>query len=149
MGWRGVLVEPDPEKAARCRVNRPHSKVFQCAAVSDPTLREITFHMVPEGQVYSTAKLTPEHEKRITGRYGLTFKTVMVPARTLDSILAEAGLHTIDFVSIDVEEGELEVLEGFDIGAGGRRWCWWRKTARGEKRSGTTLSTGVMLSTRR
>ena len=42
-----------------------------------------------------------------------------VPVRTLDSILEEAGCPTaFDFLSIDVEGHEIEVLRGFDIG----RW---------------------------
>ena len=38
LGWTGALVEPHPEKAAACRVNRPRSRVFECAAVSSPEL---------------------------------------------------------------------------------------------------------------
>ena len=45
----------------------------------------------------------------------------MVPVRTLDDILTEAGAHApIDLLSIDVEGHELEVLRGFDLAAGGR-----------------------------
>src|SRR5688500_12891393 len=32
-GWRGLLVEPIPEKARQCRKNRPNSIVEQCALV--------------------------------------------------------------------------------------------------------------------
>ncbi len=32
-GWRGLLVEPVPEFAARCRVNRPGCVVEECALV--------------------------------------------------------------------------------------------------------------------
>ena len=40
----------------------------------------------------------------------------MVPIRTLDSVLEEAQAPTrFDFLSIDVEGHELEVLRGFDI----------------------------------
>ncbi len=33
-GWRGLLVEPIPELAARCRVARPESVVENCALVA-------------------------------------------------------------------------------------------------------------------
>ena len=43
-------------------------------------------------------------------------RIITVPIRTLDSILAEAGTPTnFDFLSIDVEGHEIEVLLGFDI----------------------------------
>jgi hypothetical protein len=44
---------------------------------------------------------------------------IEVPIRTLDSVLAEAGApDRFDFLSIDVEGHEIEVLRGFDF----NRW---------------------------
>jgi len=46
-------------------------------------------------------------------------KAIDVPVRTLDDILEEAAAPApIDFVSIDVEGHEVEVLSGFDL----QRW---------------------------
>jgi hypothetical protein len=42
-------------------------------------------------------------------------KEITVQARTLDSILKEAKVKTIDLLSIDVEGAELEVLLGTDL----------------------------------
>ena len=43
-------------------------------------------------------------------------KVIRVPVRTLDSILEEAGSPAgFDFLSIDVEGHEIDVLRGFDI----------------------------------
>lgn len=117
IGWTGVLIEPDPDKAALCRANRPGSKSYQCAAAASPDIREVTFHQVESGGVYSTTKLTGDHARRID-HMGLASIPISVPARTLDSILQEVGAPAIDFVSIDVEGAETEVLRGFDI----RRW---------------------------
>jgi FkbM family methyltransferase len=117
IGWHGVLVEPDPDNAANCMLKRPGSRTFQCAAVATPEIREISFHKVANGGVFSTTSLTDGHAKRIAN-IGLAAEPMRVPARTLDSMLAEAGASRVDFVSIDVEGGELDVLAGFDI----RRW---------------------------
>jgi FkbM family methyltransferase len=117
LGWTGVLVEPDPRKADQCRGSRPRSLVFQCAAVGSPEMSEITFFQVEAGEVYSTTKLTDSHAARISGM-GLQPTALTVPARTLDSMLEEAGTSSVDFVSIDVEGAEMEVLRGFDI----ERW---------------------------
>jgi FkbM family methyltransferase len=44
--------------------------------------------------------------------------TVKVPVRTLDTCIREAGLTKVDFLSVDVEGTDMDVLEGFDV----RRW---------------------------
>ena len=117
LGWTGVLIEPDPEMAERCRRNRPRSRTFQCAAVGPGDAGEIVLHQVAGGEVYSTTQLAEAHRRRLCN-LGLGWREVRVPARTLDSILEETAPASIDFVSIDVEGGELGVLRGFDI----RRW---------------------------
>jgi len=38
-----------------------------------------------------------------------------VPVRTLDSMLTESGVTRVDFLSLDVEGAELDVLAGFDL----------------------------------
>jgi FkbM family methyltransferase len=117
LGWRGVLVEPDPAKAEQCRRNRPGARTCQCAAVGPEDGDEIVFHQVSGGEVYSTTELSAAHRERLD-KLGFERQALRVPARTLDSILEEAPPPAIDFVSIDVEGGELRVLRGFDI----RRW---------------------------
>jgi hypothetical protein len=44
--------------------------------------------------------------------------SISVPLLSLDTILSMAGASHIDFMSIDVEGHELEVLDGFDL----QRW---------------------------
>ena len=117
IGWTGVLIEPDPDMAAQCRLNRPGSRTVACAVVGPRDGGEIVFYRVAEGQVYSTTHPSPSHRERLD-KMGFKWEAIRVPARTLDSILAEVAPARIDFVSIDVEGGELQVLGGFDI----RRW---------------------------
>jgi len=114
-GWGGVLIEPDPDMAERCRRDRPRSRTFQCAAGA--SVGEISFYKVAGGEAYSTTSLSAAHRERLE-RMGLAWREVKVAVRTLDSILEEAHAPSVDFVSIDVEGGELAVLKGFDL----RRW---------------------------
>ena len=117
IGWRGILVEPDPDKAALCRANRPACRVFECAAAGSEDQTSIDFHAVEGGAVYSTTTMTPHHAARIR-EWGLRHRTLTVQAKTLNSMLADVQPPSVSFVSIDVEEGELEVLRGFDL----ERW---------------------------
>jgi len=116
-GWTGILVEPDPVMAQRCRQCRPRSMIYQCAIAGPESKGETAFFQVAAGEAYSTTSLTPAHRQRLN-HLGLQWREVRVPVRTLDSILEESAPPAIDFVSIDVEGGELAVLRGFDIG----RW---------------------------
>lgn len=118
LGWRGVLVEPDPERAAAARVNRPRSRVFECACLAPNAPAEVTFHKVVEFDAMSTATMSDFHLDRIRNA-GYSTSALTVRVRTLDALLEEAGFSRVDFVSIDVEEGEIEVLRGFDV-------CRWQ-----------------------
>src|SRR5258706_337902 len=110
-GWTGILVEPDPEMAARCRGARPRSRTFECAVGAPEGKAEISFFQVAGGEEYSTTSLTAAHRERLD-RLGLRWREVRVAVRTLDSILEEASPSEVDFVSIDVEGGEMAVLSG-------------------------------------
>ena len=116
-GWTGILVEPDPDMARRCRSGRPRSLTFQCAVAGPDSSGEIAFFQVTGGEAYSTTNLTPAHRERLD-RLGLRWREVRVAVRTLNSILEEVSPSQVDFVSVDVEGGEVAVLRGFDL----ERW---------------------------
>jgi FkbM family methyltransferase len=105
LGWRGVLVEPLPQMARSLREKRPASIVVE-AAVSDPGHVGTAYMEAPEG-TDSLARLVFENnaEKSLP----------TVPVRTLDSILDEAGLTFVDFLSIDIEGNEVPALMGLSF----------------------------------
>jgi hypothetical protein len=47
-----------------------------------------------------------------------SMKSICVPTMTLDTILAWSGFPRLDFLSVDVEGTEIDVLNGFDL----ERW---------------------------
>ena len=120
-GWRGVLVEPIPRLYHACVRERPKSWVFNCALVStdhdgsDVTMLNSGLMSVVEGARKSRAA-DLEHVQRGQELQGLEgYSEVAVPARTLTSILDEAGVEEIQFFSLDVEGYELSVLKGLDL----------------------------------
>jgi FkbM family methyltransferase len=109
-GWRGVLIEPQPDLAAALRNNRK-AKVFEVAC-SSPEHAGRSMPLKLAGGHSSLNASPPVANAKVSG-------TIAVPVKTLDEVLAEAGAPLpIDFLSIDVEGHELEVLQGFDFG----RW---------------------------
>lgn len=106
-GWTGVLIEPQPDLAAALRAERK-GKVFAVACSSPAKAgQELSLHVA--GPLSSL-------DRRSMAPGATPEKVIRVPVRTLDSILEEAGSPAaFDFLSIDVEGHEIEVLQGFDL----------------------------------
>jgi len=110
-GWQCLLVEPIPALVEEIRRHRA-STVVNCA-VSD---REgtATFFVAENVEQMSTLDLTADHLEWIE-QVGGAVKEITVRTATLDSLLAEAAFPEIQFITIDVEGHEMEVLEGFTL----------------------------------
>jgi FkbM family methyltransferase len=106
-GWTGILIEPQPDLADLLRAVRS-AKVFAVACSSPQNAgQKLTLHVAGPMSSLDRARMAPG---------ALPEKSIEVPVRTLDDILAEAGAPApLDFLSIDVEGHELEVLSGFDF----------------------------------
>jgi FkbM family methyltransferase len=108
-GWRGIVVEPQPELAALSARLRPRD-VTVCGVVGR-TSGEIDFHVVDRLHGLST---TVEHLAQKAQAFGAGYRTVRMPAMTLAELCATHDIGTIDFLKIDVEGGEADVLSGGD-----------------------------------
>jgi FkbM family methyltransferase len=106
-GWTGVLVEPQPDLAAFL-VTARSAQVFAVACSSpDKAGGTLPLHVAGPLSSLDRGQMAPGAR---------TEYTLMVPVRTLDDILEEADAPTpVDFLSIDVEGHEVEVLRGFDF----------------------------------
>jgi FkbM family methyltransferase len=120
-GWRGVLIEPVPHQFRETVRARPGAIVFQCALVpfehrgSAVTMRRGGSMTVVSGSRGSEeadrAWIAANPWNQLRGENG----TITVPARTLTSILDEIEAPEVDFMSLDVEGFEPEVLRGLDL----------------------------------
>jgi FkbM family methyltransferase len=110
-GWNCLLVEPMPAYAAEIKLRR-NCRVVNCAASSRDG--EATFFVAENVDEMSTLDLTPAHRRWIEAAGGRV-EPITVRTRRLDDILQEAGFAKLDFITIDVEGHELEVLKGFSI----------------------------------
>ncbi len=118
LGWTCVLIEPNPTLCQEIRKAR-NARLYECAASSK--IGSATLYIAEGAERahgVSTISSDPEVHDKIKS-YGFRSKPIQVKTRTLDDILLEAALTSgIDFVTIDVEGHELEVLEGFSL----ERW---------------------------
>ena len=108
--WTGVLVEPQPDLAAFLVTSRK-ARVFAAACSSpDNAGQSLPLHVDGARSALDRDRMAPGAQAAYV---------IVVPTRTLDSILEEvAAPIPIDLLSIDVEGHETEVLRGFDF----NRW---------------------------
>ena len=115
LGWKCILVEPNPDLCKEIRKKRS-STLFECAVSSKKG--DATLHVAvgaDRSHGMSTISDSQEVHDRIKS-HGFDCVPVKVKVRTLDDILEESDIDCdIDFISIDVEGLELEVLNGFSI----------------------------------
>ena len=112
-GWSGINIEPIPEWAAELRLvrARDHNLEVACAAADS----EVMLYRVLDDPSLSTLDPDVAESHRLAGR---DVQELRIPVRTLNRILAEIKPAVIDFLKIDVEGAELEVLSGIDL----KRW---------------------------
>lgn len=115
LGWTCVLIEPNPMLCHEIRKVR-NARLYECAASSE--FGSATLYIAEGAERahgVSTISSNPEIHNQIKS-YGFSERPIQVKTRTLDDLLLESNLAgSIDFVSIDVEGHELQVLEGFSI----------------------------------
>lgn len=119
-GWRGLLIEPIPELAARCSVARPESIVENCALVaSDADGASVPMTFCGLMSVVDGGWSDPEAERSHveTGRQIQSLATyhVDVPGRSLSRLLDKHKMTRVDLLSLDVEGFERQALEGLDL----------------------------------
>lgn len=121
--WHGLLVEPAPQNFLKCRKNRSSRDSIYCAAcVSfdyDQEFVRIAYSNLMSAPVSLESDIQDPRAHAQLGNQFLRNEEVVFEfgavARTLDSLLLESGApRVIDFLSLDVEGAELEVLKGVD-----------------------------------
>jgi FkbM family methyltransferase len=108
-GWRGIVVEPQPDLAALHPRVRPRDTVVQ--SLIGREAGEIDFHIVDRLHGFST--MLAQHAQRAK-RFGVGYRTVRMPVMTLAQLCARYQVEAIDFLKIDVEGAEADVLAGGD-----------------------------------
>jgi FkbM family methyltransferase len=113
-GWRGLVVEPQQDLAALYAHIRPRD-IAVCGLVGRSP-GEADFHVVERLHGFST---TDEAHARGAAAFGAGFRTLRMPVTTLAALCEAHAPPRIDFLKVDVEGAEAEVLAGAD-------WERWR-----------------------
>lgn len=119
MGWEGLLIEPLASRFTECKKNRPHAHCVQAALAKRGSTGTMNFtEVLGDGinGMFSYLSTTPEHYQMLQ-QAGSKTVTTPVPVTWMDKLLEEHPKkpQRVDAAIIDVEGGEIDVLEGFDL----------------------------------
>lgn len=112
LGWKGLLIEAIPERAAQCKERRKNSRVVH-AALASKHGGEATFSVTEDvfGGMLSYLDPNSQHAKTVSHAKK---RQVTVPVTTMNELLKDHQ-GEIDLAVIDVEGGEVALLGGFDL----------------------------------
>ena len=106
LGWRGILIEPSFKGYKLCVKNRPNSLCLNYACVSNDYIDEFVSGDFGDNNPMAS----------VNGiRKGRGSSCVKVKAITLEKILDEYNYEHIDFLSLDTEGYELNILKGLNL----------------------------------
>jgi FkbM family methyltransferase len=119
-GWSGICIEPHPYYFPLCEKNRIKSKCLNIACVGDQKVHNVEFYAEELGLLSS---ISDENIEDIKLRYQARklefhgFTKEKVKAMTLNLVIETylKDCDQIDFISIDVEGTELDILKGFNF----------------------------------
>lgn len=113
-GWSGILAEPNPRWHADIVKNRQCNICFDC--VTDGAKDTTTFFDVEdEPELSRVGDIVPVDNHEASGARSHA-KEITVNCLSLNALLALYDApDTIDFLSIDTEGSELEILSAFDF----------------------------------
>lgn len=103
-GWRGVNIEPQPDRLEAFEKERPEDVNLQLA-IGDDDGETVLY--LPDHPGWASV-LDPAE----TGTHGEDARAIQVTLRRLDTLLSELGIEHVDVLKVDVEGAEPAVIRG-------------------------------------
>jgi FkbM family methyltransferase len=116
LNWTGVCIEPIPDIFEQLQRNRKAICIQGCIAKQEGTAQFIKFSGGYYGEMFSGlsdsyAVSSFEYFKK----EGLQYEIIDVRCYLLNNILEKNGIYHIDYLSIDTEGAELDILKSIDF----------------------------------
>ena len=124
LNWKGILIEPALDLYFKCKRNRGNCNLVLNYACVPFSYKEKFVTMIYSGAMTTTDDLqneieNPGNHAKSGGKFIPNYDKLIrfaTEGKTLNKILIEANVKDeIDFLSLDVEGVEIEVLKGIDF----------------------------------
>lgn len=119
LGWTGVAVEPVPETYARLVANRSCRTVQGCVGARSGRAHFLEVSGYPKMLSCMVDSCDSEQLQRIRSEaaiHGGTFREIEVTVYNINELLDAEGVCDVDYMSIDVEGAEYEIIRSLDFG---------------------------------
>ena len=119
-GWTVLAIEPNPHYWPELDRLRKRPLHMACGNRDEDGVDFTVVEMGPDQAYWSAVSSLEPNPEQLELHKSLIKRVdvVKVPVRRLDTIIEEQQLEQINFLSIDCEGTDMQVLEGFDVG----RW---------------------------
>lgn len=123
LGWKGICIEPLPDAFKELKKNRSCICLNCCVSLVDATVDFFRVHSPFLGTEMLSGIVStypPNHFERMQreiGYRGGSYEVIKVPSRRLDEIFAEHEVKLIDYLSIDTEGSELDIVKSINFDA--------------------------------
>lgn len=117
--WSGICIEPMPEIFAQLQQNRSCQCVCGCASPDHNITKDFLRIFGPVEMLSGLVdtfdpQQIPRIEREISIQGG-SYEIIPVQCYNLNKLLEEAGIYHVDFMSLDTEGGEYDILQNFDF----------------------------------
>jgi len=116
--WTGLAIEPIPSKYKELKENRGCQTINGCITAKPGKAKFL--EVVGDANMLSTLAvnnigLTERRLKKRTQRNGCTIKEIEVECFNPNELFEDKGITHIDFLSVDTEGGELDIIKSIDF----------------------------------
>lgn len=118
LGWHGICIEPIPSSYEQLVKNRKSINLNCAIDLEDGIANFVCNTGYTELLSGLESTYQPEHAQRLNRElqiYGGTSNVIQIPTRTLESIFVEHNVKHVDYLSVDVEGGEFNVIKSINF----------------------------------
>lgn len=118
LNWNGIAIEPLPKSYEQLKKNRTCTTIQGCVSNQKGQVEFLAIEGYAEMLSGIIDKYDKKHTKRIKkelNKYGGEKEVISVDCYTMNEIAEEHGISRVDYMSIDTEGGEFEILKSIDF----------------------------------